>query len=102
MKTLFLILGIVGLFFTANAKAEDCEDQSCDLTYQECSNPADQCAEVCPDEDEDFSLPGLTAYQSKYVYRGEACNGCTCPVLSDGGTYYFSSCRTGGSIDTPG
>jgi hypothetical protein len=77
MKTLFLILGIAALFITAGARAVGYSDQ-----------------------DRDFSLPGLSPYQSENVYRGDQSDGSRCPVTSDGST--SGECRSGGSIDTPG
>lgn len=59
-------------------------------------------SELCCDEEREPALPGLTPYQSENVYRGEQCNGCPCPVFSDGSVAGTLECRTGGSIDTPG
>jgi hypothetical protein len=79
MKTLFLMLSLAILFVTTNARGADCSDQ-----------------------DRDFSFPGLTSYQSEYVYQGSRANGCDCPATSDGSMYCSSECVTGGSIETPG
>ncbi len=83
MKLLFLILCTAALLVTTNARAENCTDQ-----------------------DRDFSFPGLTSYQSEYVYQGNYSNGCNCPVVSDGSSACYrgcyTECRSGGSIDTPG